>query len=60
MSGEESSGIDESKFTGWRKYYNSYTDKGRLGASVITLSFIGLGIAYLVFKPKKRIEKQQK
>lgn len=47
-------GIDESKFQGWRKYYNSYTRTGRAGASAITLGLVAVGVLYLIVKPKKK------
>lgn len=47
-------GIDEAKFQGWRKYYNSYTRTGRAGAASITLGLVGVGVLYLLVKPKKK------
>jgi up-regulated protein 5 len=46
--------VDESKFTGFARYFNSYTDRGRANVSLMTLSMLGIGILYLVFKPKKQ------
>lgn len=46
--------VDEAKFTGWRKYYNSHTKTGRAGASAITLGVTGLALLYFILKPKKK------
>ena len=51
MAGEA---VDESKFTGFSKYFNSWTDFGRRNVALATLSFMGVGILYLVLKPKKQ------
>ena len=47
-------GVDPSQFKGWRKYYSSYTVTGRAGASAITLGVVGVGLLYLILKPKKK------
>lgn len=52
MAGDD--GVDPSKFKGFSKYYNSYTQTGRAGASAITLGVVGVGILYLLLKPKKK------
>ncbi|CAG2162956.1 unnamed protein product [Oppiella nova] len=51
MAGEA---VDASKFTGLSKYFNSWTDYGRRNVSLATLSMVGLGILFLVLKPKKQ------
>ncbi|KAK9503304.1 hypothetical protein O3M35_011904 [Rhynocoris fuscipes] len=43
---------DDSRFPGWRKYYNSYTIRGRANASKFWLSVYFL--SYLVWKLKKK------
>ncbi|XP_057325420.1 ATP synthase membrane subunit K, mitochondrial [Microplitis mediator] len=42
------------KFTGIYKYFNSTTDFGRANTSKLTLSVLGLIIAYNLLKPKKQ------
>lgn len=54
MAGDDLSGVDPANFKGWRKYYNSYTFQGRLYASSITLGVVGIGVLYLILKPKKK------
>lgn len=46
--------IDPALIKGWRKYYNSYTDRGRFNVSASTLAAIGLVITYFVLRPKKK------
>ncbi|XP_044017192.1 uncharacterized protein LOC122858382 [Aphidius gifuensis] len=41
------------KLTGIHKFLNSTTMEGRANVAKLTLGVLGLGIAYLVFKPKK-------
>ncbi|CAG2122090.1 unnamed protein product [Medioppia subpectinata] len=51
MAGEP---VDESQFTGLSKHFNSWTNYGRRNVSLATLSLVGVGILYLVLKPKKQ------
>lgn len=46
--------VDPELVRGWRKYYNSVTDRGRFNCTVGTLSVCALVIAYFVMKPKKK------
>lgn len=57
MAGEA---VDESKFTGFSKYFNSWTDFGRRNVALATLSVVGVGILYLALKPKKQKQTKAK
>ena len=46
MAGGGEEHIDESQFTGMRKYFNSYTNTGRRNYSILTLSVTGALILY--------------
>lgn len=52
--------VDPELVKGWRKYYNSVTDRGRFNVSASTLAAIGLVIAYFVLKPKKKAVENKK
>jgi len=52
MAGD--SGIDESQFKGFQKYFNSYTLRGRNNIANVTLSALGLTGLYFYLKPKKK------
>ncbi|XP_044595336.1 ATP synthase membrane subunit K, mitochondrial [Cotesia glomerata] len=47
-------GDDGQKLTGIQKYFNSTTNSGRANTSKLTLSVLGLVIAYNLLKPKKK------
>lgn len=53
MSAE--SGVDESQFKGWRKYYNSTTVDGRAGVFKVTMG----GILFIVIACKLWPKKKQ-
>lgn len=46
--------VDEAKYTGFSKYYNSYTRTGRIGASILTIGATTVLVLALVLKPKKK------
>lgn len=52
MAGDSPSDIPELK--GIQRYMNSYTNEGRRNIAAFTLSMLGLGVAYLILKPKKK------
>ncbi|BES92908.1 up-regulated during skeletal muscle growth 5 homolog (mouse) [Nesidiocoris tenuis] len=52
MSGENH--VDESKFTGLSKYFNSETLRGRANVAKATYAVIGVIILYQMVKPKKK------
>ena len=56
MAGDSS--IDESKFTGWKKYYNSYTPQGRFNVTVSTYAMLGVGM--LIWYMSRRKNRKQK
>ncbi|XP_074112874.1 ATP synthase F(0) complex subunit k, mitochondrial [Cotesia typhae] len=47
-------GEEGQKYTGIQKYFNSTTNSGRANTSKLTLSVLGLIIAYNLLKPKKK------
>jgi len=49
-----SDGVDESQFKGWQKYYNSYTQQGRVNVFLVTMGGLALVGLYLKLKPKKQ------
>ena len=51
---DDEANIDPELIKGWRKYYNSYTERGRFNVSASTLAAVGLVIAYFVLRPKKK------
>lgn len=58
MAGD--SGIDESQFKGWQKYFNTYTDRGRFNLSVTTVSVVaGIGVFFFIKSKlsKKKVDK---
>jgi len=52
MAGND--GVDPSQFKGLSKYYNSHTVTGRAGAAAITLGVVGIGVLYMLLKPKAK------
>ncbi|XP_076626269.1 ATP synthase F(0) complex subunit k, mitochondrial-like [Colletes latitarsis] len=51
MAGADS---PEEKLTGFSKYYNSVTDRGRANVAKVTLGGIALLGLYIYLKPKKK------
>ena len=49
----EESAAEAAQFTGWRKYYNSTTQQGRFGCTVITYAGCALIGLFMYLKPKK-------
>ncbi|XP_076232951.1 ATP synthase F(0) complex subunit k, mitochondrial [Calliopsis andreniformis] len=53
MAGGDS---QEEKLTGFAKYYNSVTDRGRANVAKVTYAGVALLALYLYLKPKKKAQ----
>lgn len=49
------SGVDESQFKGFSKYFNSYTDRGR--GNIAKATYAGVAVIALYFWAKKKTAK---
>lgn len=59
MAGDDAH-VDESKFTGFKKYYNSETIRGRANVAKVTYALMALGGLYLYFRKKPSKESASK